>query len=131
MMWAGMDYVNGTIEDDSSMVFNSDKSGRKAKRVRKGSSIPIDLTLDDNHSGKHPKLSDPINVESDPLATSNISSSRRRLSSSRTQLHTWVPSTYITQSPLELPKPLEGDNALMNYMHHIVKKVPFFQECSQ
>jgi hypothetical protein len=131
MLWAGMNSFNGRIEDVSGMVFNSDKSVRKTKRVRDGTTAPIDLTLDENNLGKHLKLSVPTDIENNSLTTSNISLSRRRLSSLRPQLHSWVPSTYITQSPLEHPKPLEGDNALMNYMHHIVKKVPFSQQCSQ
>jgi hypothetical protein len=101
-----MSYLNGSIDDTSGMILNSDTCGRKAKRAR-SSNVPIDLTSD-----------------GDSLCTSNISS-RRRMSSSHPQHQSWAPSTYMSQSPLEPPKPLEGDNALMNYMHQIVKKVPF------
>ena len=47
---------------------------------------------------------------------------------SNTTVHSFKPSNFLTQSPLESPKPLRPDDSLMSYMQLIIKKVSIHLE---
>ena len=93
----------------------------------------IQMNLINNNGGngyiaQKPILID-ISLEDDDVTTATPIASafdrkyRSSLRRSKATLYPLMTSTFLTQSPLECPKPLQPGDSLMSYMQLIIKKV--------
>ena len=126
--------VSNYSDDDLDNESNGDGEGEGDYGLDEDyESYLIQMNLINNNGGngyiaQKPILID-ISLEDDDVTTATPVASafdrkyRSSLRRSKATLYPLMTSTFLTQSPLECPKPLQPGDSLMSYMQLIIKKV--------